>query len=86
MLDGTAAFDLPPTCAPQFGGFRGPVEGPPTVNSANAGSTVPFRFDLLENRGLGERGVTIVTQQIDCTTLAPIGDDHQRPGVARPPG
>jgi extracellular elastinolytic metalloproteinase len=74
VLDGVASFDLPPTCAPQFAGFSPPVNGPPALNSRNAGSSVPVRFELTENRGLGKAGVALFTQQIDCATQAPIGE------------
>ncbi len=74
VLDGTAAFNLPTTCGPQFDGFRGPVDGPPALNSRNAGANVPVRFVLTENRGLDEAGVALFTQQINCATKAPVGE------------
>jgi hypothetical protein len=67
-----ASFALPANCSPQFGGFRGDVEPAPDINEARARSTVPVRFTLTENRGLGERGVVAVSQQVDCATLAPV--------------
>jgi extracellular elastinolytic metalloproteinase len=72
VTDGVASFALPANCSPQFGGFRGAVEPPPDINQARGGSTVPVRFRLTENRGLGERGVLAVSQQVDCATLAPV--------------
>jgi extracellular elastinolytic metalloproteinase len=72
VTDGVASFALPANCSPQFGGFRGAVEPPPDINSARGGSTVPVRFTLTENRGLRERGVRVVSQQVDCATLAPV--------------
>ena len=74
VLDGAEAFDLPPTCGPQFDGFRGPLSAPPVLNSMNAGGNVPVRFELLENRGLGDEGVALFTQEIDCATMTPVGD------------
>jgi hypothetical protein len=35
-----------------FGGFSSPVNNPPTVNTANAGSAIPVRFSLGGDRGL----------------------------------
>jgi hypothetical protein len=80
VLDGVASFALPPTCAPQFAGFQRPVSGPPTLNSPNAGSTVPVKFRLLENSGLSENGVVLFTQEIDCATKAPTGELTPAPG------
>ncbi len=74
VIDGVAAFALPPTCSPQFGGFQHPTKAPPALNSKNAGSTASVKFRLSENRGLEEDGVATFTQQIDCTTKAPMGD------------
>ena len=34
VLDGVASFDLPPSCGPQFAGFRPPVNGPPALTSS----------------------------------------------------
>ena len=67
-----ASFALPANCSPQFGGFRGVVEPPPDINAGPRRPTVPVRFTLTENRGLGERGVLAVSQQVDCATLAPV--------------
>jgi hypothetical protein len=72
VTDGVASFALPANCSPQFGGFRGAVEPPPDINEARPGSTVAVPFTLTENRGLGARGVRVVSQQVDCATLAPI--------------
>jgi hypothetical protein len=74
VLDGVASFDLPATCGPQFEGFERSVAGPPALNSRKAGSTVQVRFELAENRGLGDDGVAAFTQQIDCATQAPMGE------------
>jgi hypothetical protein len=67
--DGVAAFDLPASCtAATFGGFDPPVEEAPALNTVNAGSVVPVKFTL-------DGGpLTIDSQTVDCTTLAPTGD------------
>jgi hypothetical protein len=36
----------------QFGGFKAPVDNPPIINVANAGSSVPVKFSLGVNLGL----------------------------------
>ena len=36
----------------RFGGFKGPVDPPPTVNTVKAGASVPVKFSLNGNRGL----------------------------------
>ena len=36
-----------------FTGFSSPVDNPPTVNKAKAGSSIPVKFSLGGNRGLG---------------------------------
>jgi hypothetical protein len=71
--DGTEAFDLPPTCAPQFGGFQSPTKAPPEVNTARAGSSTTTRFVLTESGGEPDIAAAFATQQVDCTTLAPSG-------------
>ncbi|MFJ9447007.1 PxKF domain-containing protein [Kitasatospora sp. NPDC101235] len=57
-----------------FGGFQAPVDNPPAVNAVNAGRSVPIKFSLGGNRGLGilAPGQPSV-QEADCTTGAPIG-------------
>ncbi|MGH9349346.1 MAG: M36 family metallopeptidase [Vicinamibacterales bacterium] len=70
-LDGVEAFDLPGSCtAATFGGFHPPVDGPPSINTVNAGSVVPVKFTL--------EGATTLpaldSQPVDCTTLAPTGE------------
>ena len=34
-----------------FGGFQQPVDNPPTVNIANAGSTIPLKWTILDAAG-----------------------------------
>jgi hypothetical protein len=74
--DGVEAFDLPPACtAAVFEGFKPPVVGPPGVNTANAGSTVPIRWHMT-----GVPNPPIVDHQpVDCTTLVPTGDAPAAP-------
>jgi hypothetical protein len=47
---------------------------PPAVNGANAGGNEPVRFTLTENQGLDEHGVAQLSQEINCSTHAPVGD------------
>jgi hypothetical protein len=70
-LDGVEAFDLPAACtAAVFGGFQSPVDDAPTVNSVNAGSTVPVKFTLT-----GAPSPLIVdSQPVDCSTLEITGE------------
>ncbi len=57
-----------------FDGFRPPVENPPAVNDANAGSAVPVKFSLDGDQGLDifEPG-SPQSQPIDCVTGTPTG-------------
>jgi hypothetical protein len=73
-IDGTEAFDLPAECIYDFDGFFPPVDNPPDLNKKNAGANVPVKFSLGGDHSLGilETGYP-VSQQIDCTTKAPIG-------------
>jgi hypothetical protein len=67
--DGVQAFDLPASCtAVVFGGFEGPVEGPPTVNDVNVGSVVPVEFTVTGGLPLMD------SQPVDCDTLLPTGE------------
>jgi hypothetical protein len=56
----------------QFGGFKAPVDNPPIINVANAGSSVPVKFSLGVNLGLSifVPGYPIV-QQTPCDSTAP---------------
>ncbi|WP_215543460.1 PxKF domain-containing protein [Amycolatopsis sp. CA-230715] len=57
-----------------FTGFFPPVDNPPSVNDRNAGSTVPVKFSLAGDQGLGIfPSGSPASQQYDCTTGAPIG-------------
>ena len=71
--DGTQAFNLPVNCTAQFGGLQPPVSPLPTINQRNAGSTVPVKFTLSESGGAPNIAAVFASQQVDCTTLAPIG-------------
>ncbi|MGH9333285.1 MAG: M36 family metallopeptidase, partial [Vicinamibacteria bacterium] len=69
--DGVEAFDLPASCtAATFGGFKPPVDDPPAVNDANAGRTIPLKFEL---SGAGDP-LVIDSQPVNCTTLEPTGE------------
>ena len=60
----------PPTSWP-FDGFRSPVNAEPTVNVVNAGSAVPLKFSLGEDRGLGVLAATPASQQVPCEPGVP---------------
>jgi hypothetical protein len=78
--DGVEAFDMPPLC-----GFGDPVN-PGGVTTWTAGSPVPLQFSLEGNEGLGIFAAGYpVSQQIDCTTNAPIGgtEPTKTPGSSR---
>jgi uncharacterized damage-inducible protein DinB len=61
--DGVENFDLPASCtAATFGGFTPPVENPPAINAANAGSTIPVKFTLVGGAPAG-----IDSQAVDCS-------------------
>jgi hypothetical protein len=66
--DGVQAFDLPVTCTAQFGGFEAPINAPPALNSARAGSTVPTKFTLSEQGGAPDVAAVFSSQQVDCDT------------------
>ena len=68
----------------QFSGFFGGIRNPPTLNPANAGSTVSLTFSLSGNWGLNVFASDFPkSQQINCTTKAPIGSATS---TATPPG
>jgi len=71
--DGVQAFDLPVTCTAQFGGLQPPIEAPPAINDAEAGSTVPVKFKLSEQGGAPDTAAVFASRQVDCNTLAPSG-------------
>ena len=74
---GESEIALPITLQVQyaFTGFFGPIENPPAVNAANAGSTVPAKFVIAGGSGLSiVNGGSPTSQQVDCETLEPLGD------------
>ena len=83
--------DTPTTSVPisllvqyAFTGFFGNVKNPPTLNPAAAGATAPLTFSLAGNWGLSifDSGYP-KSQQIDCSTKAPIGPATS---TSTPPG
>jgi hypothetical protein len=57
-----------------FGGFLSPIAALPALNEANAGSSIPVRFDLGDDHGLGILADgSPASAQIDCTTGALTG-------------
>ncbi len=73
--DGTEAFDLPAGC--HFSGFFGKVQGPPTLNQAQAGRVVPLIFSLAGDRGLEIFAAGYpASQPIDCDSKAPLGPEE----------
>ncbi len=74
---GESEIALPITLQVQypFTGFFGPIENPPAINAANAGSTVPAKFVIAGGSGLSiVDGGSPTSQQVDCETLEPLGD------------
>ncbi len=57
-----------------FTGFFAPVSNPPALNTVNAGQSVPVKFSLAGDFGLGIiAGGYPVSQPVNCTTGAPLG-------------
>jgi hypothetical protein len=57
-----------------FNGFFSPIKNLPVLNYNKGGSTIPIKFTLNGNQGLNIFATGYpASQQIDCTTLAPIG-------------
>jgi hypothetical protein len=57
-----------------FSGFFTPIANAPTLNTAKAGARVSMKFGLGGNAGLNILAAGYPqSQQIDCTTMAPIG-------------
>ena len=58
-----------------FAGFFSPVANLPTFNSVNAGRSVPVKFSLSGNKGLGIFPAgSPASQPINCSTTAPVSD------------
>ena len=54
-----------------FAGFFAPIDNPPAVNSARAGSSVPIKFSLSGYQGASPFAVG--SEQYDCTTGESLG-------------
>ena len=66
-----------------FAGFFGTVLNPPTLNSSTAGQNIAFVFSLGGNFGLNIFASSYpASQQINCSTGAPIGTLQQVPPAA----
>ena len=73
---GEALITIPVTFQVQyvFTGFFSPIENPPALNPANAGSAVPVKFVVAGDSGLAiVLGGSPASQQIDCETRLPLG-------------
>jgi predicted extracellular nuclease len=57
-----------------YEGFVGPIRNPPTVNQANAGSTIPILFTLDGLTDLDVLFTDPISTPIDCTTREPLDD------------
>ena len=58
-----------------FTGFLPPIEGPPALNSAKAGSAVPVKFVVAGGSGISTvLGGGPTSRRVDCETLEPLGD------------
>jgi hypothetical protein len=74
----TATFSLTVTVLYNFSGFFQPVDNPPTVNVAPAGSAIPVKFSLSGNKGLNIFAAGYpVSQQMICNSSSPTGDIEQ---------
>ncbi|MEU7873056.1 PxKF domain-containing protein [Dactylosporangium sp. NPDC049140] len=61
-----------------FTGFFSPVDNPPTVNVAKAGSAIPVKFSLGGNQGLDIFAAgSPSSQQVTCDGGAPVDDIEQ---------
>jgi hypothetical protein len=61
-----------------FTGFFSPVDNPPTVNMVNAGQSIPIKFSLGSNLGLGIIAAGYPTARtVSCTTGAPVNTATQ---------
>ncbi|MBC8032326.1 MAG: PxKF domain-containing protein [Pyrinomonadaceae bacterium] len=58
-----------------FTGFFSPVNNLPTINNVNAGRSIPLKFSLSGNKGLGIFAVDYpASQQVACNSSAPLSD------------
>ena len=70
---GESACNFTVTVMYNFLGFFEPVDNPPFVNMANAGSAIPVKFSLSGNKGLNIFAAGYpVSQQIACVSGAPL--------------
>lgn len=71
----TSSCSFTVTVLYNFAGFFSPVSNLPTLNLVNAGRSVPMKFSLSGNKGLGIFAAgTPDSQQIACDTGAPLSD------------
>ena len=64
-----------------FHGFFQPVDNPPVLNQANAGRSIPVKFDLSGNQGLGIMAAgSPYSQQVTCGSSTPV--DLEETGTA----
>jgi hypothetical protein len=67
----TATGSFHVTVRYSWSGLRAPVNNPPTVNTAKAGSAIPVKFSLSGNQGLAILAAgSPQTQAISCSTLS----------------
>jgi hypothetical protein len=72
------ASKSPPASRYTFTGFFSPVDNPPTVNVAKAGSGIPVKFSLGGNQGLDIFATgSPSSQQVTCDSGAPLDDIEQ---------
>ena len=70
---GTASTTTTITALFPFTGFFSPVDNPPTVNMVKAGQSIPIKFSLGSDLGLGIIAAGYPTAQtVSCTTGAPV--------------
>ncbi|MGW5669779.1 PxKF domain-containing protein [Micromonospora sp. NPDC003776] len=68
----------PPASRYTFTGFFSPVNNPPTVNSAKAGSAIPVKFSLGGDQGLDIFAAgSPASQQVTCDSGAPVDEIEQ---------
>jgi len=71
----TASCSFTVTVLYNFTGFFNPVSNPPTLNSVNAGRSIPLKFSLSGNKGLDIFAVGYpASQQITCNSSAPLSE------------
>lgn len=72
------AAKSPPGPRYTFTGFFAPVDNPPVVNVAKAGSAIPVKFSLGGNQGLDIFAAgSPASQQVTCDSGAPVDDIEQ---------